>query len=119
VSNLAAWLNAQIDHDDLTRREALDHLLDGGRSGFDWSSLPDPVRVFVMTWTPGRAELEVAAYRRILRDYETALTSAEVAEGTPLAGATRLSLRLRREAVLAIASIYSDRPGFDPAWTVE
>lgn len=68
---------------------------------------------------PARVLRDVAAHRRILQDYESALVSLEAAAGTVLAGATRLQLRLRREAVLAVASIYSDRPGYDPSWTVE
>jgi len=122
VSDLVAWLNAQIDHDDLTRREALEHLLDGGRHGFDWSGLPDPVRVFVMTWTPGRAELEVAAYRRILaalRLAESRQLYYERDGEEPFASESRAFVEAMKQAVRTIAAIYSDREGFDPAWAVE
>lgn len=48
----------------------------------------------------------IKAHRAILAAYETALVSHEVAAGTALAGATRMSLRIRKEAVDAVASIY-------------
>jgi len=66
---------------------------------------------------PARALREVAAKRAILDDYDVAAVSVAAAVDTPLAGATRLQLRIRSEAVRAIAAIYVDRPGWREEWT--
>lgn len=61
----------------------------------------------------------IAAHRAILERYKTAIVSRDVAVGTLLAGATRMSLRIHEESARLIAAIYQDRPGFDPSWKVE
>lgn len=146
TADLVAFLRQQLDHDE---QVALDARGDGpSRTGvwtlldrrdhpagpnlrlvddlgyevtdsWDVDSAPWYSMPHIALHDPARVLRQVTAHRAILDAYETALVSRDVAEGTVLAGATRLSLRVRREAVGAVASIYSDRPGWDPSWTVE
>ena len=62
---------------------------------------------------PDRVLLQVAAYRRILARFAA---GREFAEQTYSAIP---ALGFYRHLFADLASIYSDRPGFDPAWTVE
>jgi len=61
----------------------------------------------------------VQSHREILDRYETAIVARDAAVDTPLAGATRMALRIREEAVLSLLRIYRDVPGFDPDWIKE
>lgn len=58
----------------------------------------------------------IAAHRAILADHDRALAAAKLNSGD-LANAGRLLGAVRTLKLLA--SIYQDRPGFDPSWTVE
>lgn len=48
----------------------------------------------------------IQAHRALLERYDTAIVARDAAEGTLLAGATRMSLRIHEENVRLVASIY-------------
>lgn len=68
---------------------------------------------------PARVLRGVEADRAILEMFETAQLSVEVADGTPLAGATRLKAKTLRRVLAARAAQWSDHPDFDPSWSVD
>lgn len=55
---------------------------------------------------PAHVLRSVAAHRKLLERYETAVIARDVAVDTPLAGATRMALRLAQETLEIVASIY-------------
>lgn len=60
------FLTARFDEDDLTARDPVEHLIDGGDHGMDFSAMPEWARHHVLHWTPDRVIREVEAKRQIL-----------------------------------------------------
>lgn len=108
--DLAAWLRAQLDVD-----EAIATAAAGPGYLYDCDGMADESIAHITAFDPARALATVTAFRRIVEGYETALVARDVAVGTPLAGATRMSLRIHLGHVLAIAVIYNGRPGYHEA----
>lgn len=61
---------------------------------------------FMAAYGPDSVLRSVAAHRKIIERYEIAVIARDAAVDTPLAGATRMALRLARENVEIVASIY-------------
>jgi hypothetical protein len=55
---------------------------------------------------PAHVLRTIQAHRKIVERYETAVIARDAAVDTPLAGATRMALRLEREHLELVASIY-------------
>lgn len=68
------------------------------------------------SWPTEYLRRTIAAHRAILDRYKTAIVSHEVATGTVLGGATRMSLRIHAEHVRLLAAIYESRPGYLEEW---
>jgi hypothetical protein len=62
--------------------------------------------VHIATHDPAYVLRTIQAHRKVLERYETALVCRDAAVDTPLAGATRIALRLEREHLELVASIY-------------
>lgn len=122
MADLVEWLRAALDAEEQGALEAQRRQTTSkrmiGRRVVEVPIQPNPLWRR-SAWPPEKVLRTVQAHREILDRYETAIVSRDAAEGTALAGATRMSLRIRREAVLAIAAIYESRPGFDPSWIPE
>jgi hypothetical protein len=122
VTDLLAWLREQVDTDErlaLAAAEVKPFYTISTADGEPATKGPyaGPLVHHIANHDPARALREVAAKRAILDDYDVAAVSVAAAVDTPLAGATRLQLRIRSEAVRAIAAIYVDRPGWREEWT--
>lgn len=130
VSELVSWLRAQLDHDERTALAAAEvargRVWRGSEGGIFSEDLPgghallidgyggtdEELAAHVALHDPATVLRTVAAHRVILdayeneRDYTQRFPSVQVDE---LAGL--------QTALLAVVSIYSDRDGYDPAWT--
>ncbi|MGV9779865.1 DUF6221 family protein, partial [Streptosporangium sp. NPDC003464] len=65
---------------------------------------------------PGRILREIEAKREILALYEGAQLSAQVSEGTILAGGTRVRRGAYKAVVQLLALPYSDHPDYQERW---
>ena len=101
---LVAWLREALEEDERVINGSCIHIEECNGSGY--GDRFDDARMLA----------EVEAKRRILDAYRVSCDAAMAAESTPLAGATRMSRRIRGEAVLALAQPYASRPGFRPEW---
>jgi hypothetical protein len=61
---------------------------------------------FIAANDPGVVLRTIQAHRKVLERCEIALIARDAAVDTPLAGATRMALRLEREHLELVASIY-------------
>jgi hypothetical protein len=143
VTDIVAFLVARLDEDERIARAATDGpwTADSGSSrsivgatgplprlaghvvcsvGAYDRGVPSTADVeHILRHDPARVLREVAAKRRRLERYSTSLVALAAAEGTLLAGATKISLRARREAVLDDAAVYSGHPDFAPGWRID
>lgn len=89
---------------------------EGGGDGYAIQSADGEVG-FIVGWPeelahhiafhdPAHALRTIQAHRKIIERYETAVIARDAAVDTPLAGATRMALRLEREHLELVASIY-------------
>lgn len=133
--DLVQWLTEQIDQDEQVAQAATDGpwtaesnssiLGPLGRlprlagyvvcsvGAYDVGRPADADAAHIVRHDPSRVLRQVAAYRRILSRFAEA---REYAERTYSAIP---ALGFYRHLFADLASIYSDRPGFDPSWTVE
>ncbi len=65
---------------------------------------------------PARVLREVAAKRTVLAMHEAMRLGVEAAEGTVLAGAARVRLGAYRNALQALAAVWSDHPDYRSEW---
>jgi hypothetical protein len=79
--------------------------------------------LFVGRFDPTRVLAEVAAKRALLRlvgaYVALARTLAEVAPGTPEEREARIRAETAMDALHALAQPYADRPGWNPAWSLD
>jgi hypothetical protein len=121
--DLVSWLTAQLDHDEQVAQTVADRYLDV-RDGRPYWPLPSVEARFrdaqpairagldlIKLHDPARVLRQVAAYRRILSRHE----GLHRCEGGDFDGGPYGPCEPARD----LASIYSDRSGFDPSWTVE
>lgn len=78
----------------------------------------------VIRHDPARVLRQVAAYRRILIEHGSMLEQVSWTKDLPICNRCRYDQGLDTfnwpcPTVRALVSIYSDRPGYDPSWTVE
>lgn len=66
IKDLADTIREQLGEDWFAAMAVVEHLVAGGRKGFDPYELPDPVRRLVYAWTPGRVQAEVDMKRALL-----------------------------------------------------
>lgn len=126
---IVVFIEAQLDHDEQVARIAVAEL-----RGTTWQSFADAlwkrtdhvdgICDHVELHDPAHVLRQVAAHRRILtvvggwghEEADDRFYSCAAPDGGPCS----CFLAERRAAVLGpLASIYSDRPGYDPSWTVE
>lgn len=111
MTDLVAWLRERLDEDERVARSA--------REGF---FQPETLSIFaavsdaahVITHDPARVLRQVAAHRRILDEYEQTVEYYATHRAAPAGELHGLLF-----AVKAIASIYSDHPGYDTAWSLD
>lgn len=112
-SALVAFVTSQLD-EDAGAAQAVRPA--DWRDGDAWIELAGEVADHARRHDPARVLAEVDAKRRIVAAYEAALTAVAVSEGTPLAGAAKLNLRAREDAVRCVALPYAARPGYRSEW---
>lgn len=66
-------------------------------------------------WDPPRILAEIAAKREMIRVVEAATVARDAAEGTVLAGATKLTVRAYTKMLRLLAQPYSGHPDSGPA----
>lgn len=134
-TDLAAWLRAQLDEDEMVAAEAIQATT--GRwtaRETDWGGgtvVEDDCGAMILPTTrtggmqyqhiaahdPARVLRAIAAKRRVIADYEDAERTLSVAgPGTPphdiMTGATNTLRRMLR----LLAAEYADRPGYREEW---
>lgn len=78
-----------------------------------WPSIEDAAHIAAQD--PPSVLRSVAAHRKVIEAYETAVVCRNAAVDTPLAGATRMALRIRAEHLDWVASIYFPEETTDDA----
>lgn len=131
TADLVAWLRQQLDHDEQVARAALDPddpapwaslgTLVAGTSGLDRGSGARlrALRAHIALHDPARMLRQVAAHRAILDLYVASIERDQQMREAIGTAPLRAATGAYRETVLRIAATYSDRPGYDPAWTAE
>lgn len=109
--DLVSWLTQQIDHDEQVARDVLEDFLGPQPSRAGVAVFMRACR-WTESFTPARVLRQVAAYRRILDWHEPCDDGYR--DVCMVCGVPSPCLDLRN-----VASIYSDREGYDPSWTVE
>lgn len=114
--SLPEWLRQQLDEDERIAEGAIrtwcaDWTPAGLQSLFDAR-----VDAHIAEHDPARVLRDVAADRQLVEHYETALVARDAAVGTPLAGATRMQLRLTERVLRVRAAAHSSRPGYRQEW---
>ena len=104
MADLVEWLTAQLDAD-----EALARAVEPSRNWVGaYSEASPPHGPFIAANNPSHVLRTIAAHRAILDRHDHRGKWCLGAAPQPITGAC--------PDVRALASIYEDRPGFDPSW---
>jgi hypothetical protein len=119
---IVVFIRAQLDHDERVANDAAQpYVVSPVPLGRRPIEEYDRERLWRERFTPERALLEVAAGRRILARHHATETSESSVDGKTTT-ATWCGHCNTDEFpcpdLRDLLSIYSDRPGFDPAWVV-
>jgi Family of unknown function (DUF6221) len=114
MSDLAEFLNARLDEDEACMRVPVDH--PHYPQCLAWpSSISDPCECGL----PVRMLREVEAKRRIIARYEYCVKIAgEDQSSHPESGLADAAYELLTFTLPALAAVYSDKPGYDPEWSL-
>jgi len=142
-SDLVVWLTAQLDHDEQVARAAVAEdgpdwtaetydvgawnasgLVHGGgdredrgalwdNEGSDSLSMKAATAVHVALHDPARVLRQVAAFRIIMDEHQRRISEPEICDRCEGIGD---HAKFPCPTMIALVNIYSDRPGYDPAW---
>lgn len=132
-SDLVSWLRSVLDERERIARTVAERYIDQ-RDGTPYWPLPSIEARYrqgydagitagldlIKTYNATHVLRIVQGHRAILRLYENALYAASTARVVPSQTIEdRAAVDVLDAAVRALASIYEDRPGFDPSWRAE
>jgi Family of unknown function (DUF6221) len=122
MEELAAFLKARLDEDEIRARAALGEW-DDEAARYEWEDLPADSYVHARNHDPARVLREAEAKGAILADYQVAAQSPyDLPEGVH--DGRDDSERLADEAIMdtmeavvrALATVYSDHPDYQKEW---